>query len=56
MDEIDPITERLEEQIGRYDRKSLLDQRAFKWIKMVEILAAALIPFMAAFTFPECSG
>jgi hypothetical protein len=53
VDDIDPITERLEDQIAWYDRKSLVNQRTFKWIKMVEILAAALIPFMAAFTFPR---
>ena len=51
MNDIDPITERLEDQIGWYDRKSLVNQRSFKWIKMVEILAAALIPFMATFSF-----
>jgi len=41
--------ERLEDQIAWYDRKSLRNQRTFKRIKMVEILAAAFIPFLAAF-------
>jgi hypothetical protein len=41
--DIDPIRERLEDQIGWYDRKSLVNQRYFKRIKMVEILAAAVI-------------
>lgn len=50
---IDPIMERLEDQIGWYDRKSLLNQRYFKRIKIVEILAAALIPFVSAFNFPR---
>lgn len=44
----DPIMERLEDQIGWYDRKSLASQRAFKRIKTVEIFAAAVIPFLAA--------
>ena len=48
---IDPIMERLEDQIGWYDRKSLLNQRYFKRIKIIEITAAALIPFVSAFNF-----
>jgi Protein of unknown function (DUF4231) len=48
---IDPIMERLEDQIGWYDRKSLLNQRSFKRIKIIEITAAALIPFVSAFNF-----
>ncbi len=51
--EIDPIMERLEDQIGWYDRKSMANQRCFKSIKMVEITAAAIIPFLSAFSFPE---
>jgi len=47
--EIDPIMERLEDQIGWYDRKSMTNQRCFKSIKMVEITAAAIIPFLSAF-------
>jgi Protein of unknown function (DUF4231) len=49
--EPDPIMERLEDQIGWYDRKSLISQRYYKRIKTVEITAAALIPFVAAFNF-----
>jgi hypothetical protein len=50
---VDPIMERLEDQISWYDRKSLINQRYFKRIKIVEIAAAALIPFLAAFHPPE---
>jgi Protein of unknown function (DUF4231) len=39
--------ERLEDQIGWYDRKSLQNQRRFKLCKYVEILAAAAIPVLA---------
>ncbi len=43
--------ERLEDQIGWYDRKSISAQRTYKRIKIVEIIAAAAIPFLAAFKF-----
>jgi hypothetical protein len=51
--EIDPIMNRLEDQIGWYDRKSLTNQGCFKRIKMVEISAAAIIPFLSAFSLPR---
>src|SRR6266849_7986513 len=51
--EPDPVMERLEDQIGWYDRKSLTNQRIFKRIKVAEILAAAAIPFLAAFNLPR---
>src|SRR5580692_1525941 len=51
--EIDPIMERLEDQIGWYDRKSMTNQRYYKRIKIVEIAAAAIIPFLSAFPFPR---
>jgi len=49
----DPIIARLEDQIAWYDKKSLANQRAFKLIKMIEIVAAAIIPFLAAFKIPQ---
>ena len=48
----DPITERLEQQIAWYDRKSIYNQKAYKRIKVIEILAAALIPLIAALSIP----
>jgi hypothetical protein len=45
----DPIMARLEDQIDWYDRKSSLNQRVFRRIKITEILAAALIPFVSVF-------
>lgn len=48
MPDSDPILERLEDQISWYDRKSTSNQRIFKRIKVTEIVAAALIPFLAA--------
>ena len=49
----DPIYGRLEEQIAWYDRKSRSSQRIFKRIKIVEILAAAAIPFLAGQNYPH---
>ena len=48
MADSDPIMDRLEDQITWYDRKSMSCQRIFKRIKIAEIIAAALIPFLAA--------
>ena len=48
MPDSDPIIDRLEDQIAWYDRKSMSCQRIFRRIKIVEIVAAALIPFLAA--------
>lgn len=49
----DPILERLEDQINWYDHKSRAAQHTFKRIKVVEILAAALIPFLTAINAPQ---
>ncbi len=47
----DPVFDRLEDQIRWYDQKSQWNQRWFKRLKVTEIVAAALIPFMAAWGF-----
>jgi hypothetical protein len=39
---------RLDDQIGWFDAKSVYNQRLFKWLKFVEIVAAASIPVLAA--------
>jgi hypothetical protein len=44
----DPIVERLEEQIVWYDSKSTSNMHWFKRIKLTEIVAAAVIPMLAA--------
>jgi hypothetical protein len=49
----DLVLDRLEDQIAWYDRKSQAAQRTFKRIKIIEILAAALIPFLTALKFPH---
>jgi hypothetical protein len=50
---LDPIIERLEEQIAWYDRKGSYNQKVYKTIKVIEILAAALIPFIAALSIDK---
>jgi hypothetical protein len=52
---IDPITERLEQQIAWYDRKSTYNQKTYKLIKVIEILAAAFIPFIAALSLKHAT-
>ena len=49
----DPIIERLEDEIAWYDRKSTANQRIFKRMKVIEIIAAAMIPFIASFRLPQ---
>jgi hypothetical protein len=51
----DPIMGRLEDQINWYDGKSQSNQRIYKRIKITEIVAAALIPFVSALQF-RCSA
>jgi len=50
MPESDVIIDRLEDQIGWYDRKASASQKTFKRIKTMEIVSAAVIPFLAALT------
>jgi len=52
----DPTLERLEEEIAWYDTKSNRSQRLFKWLKFVEIVAAAAIPIIAVFDAPVDAG
>jgi hypothetical protein len=53
MADPDPIIERLEDQISWYDRKSASCQTAYRRIKTVEIVAAAVIPLMGAIKWVE---
>jgi Protein of unknown function (DUF4231) len=53
--EDDPTWNRLEDQLDWYDRKSLQSQRTYKRIKIVEIIAAAAIPFLAALNISQGS-
>jgi len=50
---VDPITERLEDQIRWYDTKSTTNMRWYKRLKISEIASAAVIPLLAASSFPR---
>ena len=47
-----PTWLRLEDQIEWYDRKAAHHQRWCKWIKVVQIAAAATVPVVAALAAP----
>lgn len=47
-----PTIQRLEDQIDWYDRKSKLNQRFFHWLKIIEIVIAAFIPFLSGISAP----
>jgi Protein of unknown function (DUF4231) len=48
----DPTWERLEDQIGWYDRGSSNNQRRYKWLKLLELAVAAALPVVAALDSP----
>jgi hypothetical protein len=50
---VDPITERLEDQIRWYDTKSTTNMRWYKRLKISEIASAAVIPLLAASSLPR---
>ena len=54
----DPTIERLEDQIGWYDRKSRYNQQMFKWLKTATIVAAVAIQLCAGLgeRFANISG
>lgn len=47
MKEEQYLEERLEDQINWYDRKSQSSQKWFKRLRLIEIIAAAVIPFLS---------
>jgi len=51
--ETDPTWDRLEGQIEWYDRKGRKCQRTFTRIKIIEIVAAATIPFLSALNISQ---
>ncbi len=50
--DVDPTWERLEDQISWYDGKSGYNQRLYKWLKLLEITVAAVLPVVAAVHSP----
>ncbi len=49
MKEEEYLKNRLEEQINWYDMKSMHNQKRYKQLRVIEIIAAAAIPFLAGF-------
>jgi hypothetical protein len=47
-----PAWDRLEDQLGWYDRKSLAAQRGYKRLKSAELVVAAVVPVLAALSAP----
>src|SRR5215472_9780401 len=48
-----PIYDRLEDQIGWYDRKSQNAQRRYKILKLAQVIIAGLIPLASVIPIPE---
>jgi hypothetical protein len=48
----DPTWERLEDQLGWYDRKSRDSQRRYKWLSLLQLAIAAALPVVAAVDSP----
>lgn len=51
-----PTLERLEDQIGWYDRKSGSNQRSYKGLKVVTILAGVLVPVASLISMPGAAA
>ena len=49
MNEEQYLNERLDDQIDWYDKKSVLNQKIYKIICVIEFIAAALIPFLTPY-------
>lgn len=49
MSEEEYLKDRLEDQINWYDRKSIQNQKTFKRLQIILIVAAALIPFISGY-------
>ena len=52
-DQRPPTLQRLDDQIGWYDRKSRNSQRSFKALKVVQLVAAGAIPLISIFNLPS---
>ena len=48
----DVTWERLEDQLGWYDRKSRDNQRRYQWLKLLELAVAAALPVVAGVGSP----
>jgi hypothetical protein len=51
----DPTLERLDDQIGWYDLRSIRAQRWYKGLKLIQVGSGAIIPFLAGIHAPPWS-
>jgi hypothetical protein len=51
-DEVSPTWDRLEDQLSWYDRKSMAAQRAYKRVKLSQLIVGAIVPVVAALQVP----
>jgi hypothetical protein len=45
----DYVKLRLQNEIDWYDRKSAVNKTCFKWLSIVEVISASIIPFLAGY-------
>jgi hypothetical protein len=50
----DVLLDRLEHLIGFYDRYNTRARRAYRWLKLLQILLAALVPIFVGLEYPSC--
>ncbi len=51
-DGADPTWDRLEDQLGWYDHKSIAAQQTYKRVKLAQLVVGATVPVVAALQFP----
>ena len=56
MNEQDYIKERIDDQFEWYDKKSQRNQKIYKRLKLVEIMASVAIPFLSGYLDQGISG
>jgi hypothetical protein len=49
---LDPVRRRLDDQLDWYERRSLQAQRAYKRVKLIELVVAAAVPVLAGLRAP----
>lgn len=49
MTEEEYLTERLQDQLDWYDKKSSSNQKMYKWLRILEIGCASIIPLLSGF-------
>jgi hypothetical protein len=50
MNQEEYLSQRVDDQINWYDKKSMINQKRFKRLRIIEIIFAALIPLLSGYT------